>query len=112
MAEKLFCGSWICDPRFAALNDLVRSFFGPDRTERREEIVPSNAFIGVYMRLACLQKIGAWEAILSDVRGFFGAMNEATGTLWENRWVHGSLDHGFASFAAAVMEDAVNHLQS
>jgi hypothetical protein len=110
--QILFGVADLSDPKYAELSDLVHNFFGPDRTERKEEIAPANAFIGVYMRLSCLRKLGAWKQALADVRGFFGAMNEATGTLWENRWVHGSLDHGFASYAAAVMEEAVEHLKT
>ena len=67
------------------------------------------AFIGVYMRLSCLRKLGAWRQALADVRGFFGAMNDATGTLWENRIIDtSSRCHGFTSHAGVhLMRDVL-----
>ena len=71
------------------------------------EIFEVNAFIGAYLRLEALLKMGQKELVLSDIRSFFGQMSEHTGTLWEYRQEKGSKDHGFASYALVAMEAAL-----
>ena len=48
----------------------------------------------------------------NDVKGFFGTMEEYTGTLWEYRQFEGSYDHGFASYALVVIKEALRILQN
>lgn len=103
----LFAGIDITDAKFTELRRLVREVFGAIRKEDMPEIEVINAFIGVYLRLEALLKIEEYELVLDDVENFFGNMERLTGTLWENRSVHGSLDHGFASYAAAAMMKAL-----
>jgi hypothetical protein len=88
---------------------LVREVFGAIRKEEMPEIEVINAFIGVYLRLEALLKIGEYDLVISDVENFFGHMEKLTGTLWENRFIHGSLDHGFASYAAVAMMKALEN---
>ena len=89
-------------PRYLPLKELVLSVFSPDRTELIDEIIPVNAFIGAYLRIEALLKMGAYSLLLEDIRGFFGKMEERTGTLWEYRQFKGSYDHGFASYAVVA----------
>ena len=103
----LFAGIEITDEKYRELRRLVREVFGAIRKEDMPEIEVINAFIGVYLRLEALLKIGENELVINDVESFFGNMEKLTGTLWENRFIHGSLDHGFASYAAVAMMKAL-----
>lgn len=71
------------------------------------EIMEVNAFIGAYLRMDTLLKMEEYELVLKDVEGFFGKMEEYTGTLWEYRQLKGSYDHGFASYAFVVIHRAL-----
>ncbi len=95
------------DEKYACLMRLVREVFGAIRKEDLPEIEPINAFIGVYLRLEALLKLDEKALVLKDIEDFFGNMERLTGTLWENRFIHGSLDHGFASYAAVAMMKAL-----
>lgn len=88
--------------------------FGPIRKtdNRYPEIHPANTFIGDYLRLELLSRAGLAEQILQESRDFFLYMAERTGTLWENRDVRASCDHGFASHVAHVLVRDVLGLQS
>ncbi|MBE6886633.1 MAG: hypothetical protein E7486_06770 [Ruminococcaceae bacterium] len=84
--------------------------FGPDRKETGKwpEIWPANAFIGNYLRLECLRREGLKEQLLAEMAGYFEYMADKTGTLWENITDHASCNHGFASYAAVLILDAVS----
>ena len=62
-----------------------------------------NAFIGMYLRMWTLARLGDRELLMENIRHFFGGMSEKTGTLWEYKTMTNSLDHGFASFVATLM---------
>ncbi len=96
----------LSDKKYEYLSDLVRNVFGAVRKREMPEIVEINAFIGVYLRLEALLKIGEYELVLKDIEEFFGHMERATGTLWEHRDGKGSLDHGFASYALSAILQA------
>jgi alpha-L-rhamnosidase len=66
--------------------------------------VPVNAFIGFYLKMCALMKMGERELLEKVVKDFFGGMVESTGTLWEYAQRKGSHDHGFASFAAIAID--------
>ncbi|MBQ8396812.1 MAG: hypothetical protein IJX53_01270 [Clostridia bacterium] len=95
------------DPRYARLMHTIRTTFGPHRTDALPHIEKANALMGVYLRLELLQMWDERDLLLSDIRGFFGGMADRTGTLWEYTAVKGSLDHGFASYAAVALWNAV-----
>ena len=103
----LFGGIDMKAPEYAELRHLVLEVFGADRTILLEEIAPINAFIGAYLRLEALLKMGENEAVLHSLTTFFGGMAGETGTLWEYRERHGSRDHGFASYALVAMRAAL-----
>ena len=72
--------------------------------------VPVNAFIGLYLRILTLLKLKEYDILLSELDDFFGGMVEKTQTLWEYRQLKGSHDHGFASYAAVAMTEALRGL--
>lgn len=84
-------------------NILVEDF-GPKRKETKayEEIYPSNAFIGNYLRLEILSEFGYVKQILDESVDGYLYMAKLTGTLWENIHSRASLNHGFASHIAHV----------
>ena len=101
------------DPQYARLMDMVKNVFLPSRVATPEfDVEPINAFIGVYLRMDALQKLGLYEQALADCEDFFGGMAQKTGTLWEYRQERGSFDHGFASFAAPAMIEALEALKT
>lgn len=88
---------------------LVRDF-GPrrlatDRTSLKshQEIWPSNAFIGNYLRLECLSRERLSKVILDETRDYFDYMARRTGTLWEHDKTTASCSHGFASHVALTL---------
>jgi len=91
------------DEKYAKLRSHIMTGFSEfDSTGRG--FVPVNAFIGLYVRICALMKLGYHDVLKNDIKSFFGGMVEATGTLWEYKQHKGSYDHGFASFAAVAIE--------
>jgi alpha-L-rhamnosidase len=93
----------VADPvRYPALWETLVRDFGPKRAETGAypEIWPANPFIGYYLRLELLFRAGAYDEVLENIRGYFSAMAETTGTLWEGTDDRSSCNHGFASHAA------------
>ncbi|MBP3301301.1 MAG: hypothetical protein J6M34_07365 [Clostridia bacterium] len=95
------------DEIYAELRNLVYNVFGAERKQELPDIEPINAFIGVYLRMEALLKLEKYDLLISDIREFFGAMEQETGTLWEYRQGTGSRDHGFASYALVAMYKAL-----
>lgn len=73
--------------------------FGPGRMEKglHTDVAPSNAFMGLYIRLDLLSEEGDRDTVLSNIEGFFIHMAKTTGTLWEDKDGAASCNHGFAS---------------
>jgi len=107
----LFGGIDITEPKYKELRRLVLEVFRAERIEKHPEIAEINAFIGAYLRLEALLKLGEYELVLRDVKEFFGNMGSLTGTLWEYRSGIGSRDHGFASYALVAMMKALDRLE-
>lgn len=98
-------------PEYAELLRMVHEVFCPDRVATPEfDVEPINAFIGVYLRMETLLRLGSYKLALADCEAFFGGMAQKTLTLWENRTLTGSCNHGFASFAAVVMKRCLENL--
>ena len=91
------------EEKYAKLREYVGNHFSTFDTEGRG-FVPVNAFIGLYLRIAALMKLGERELLREDLKDFFGGMVASTGTLWEYKTRVGSHDHGFASFAALAID--------
>ena len=99
----LFGNIDINDAKYSRLKThIFENFANFDLTGR--EFVPVNAFIGFYLKMWALMNMGERELLCSTIKSFFGGMVESTGTLWEYKQRHGSHDHGFAAFAAVVID--------
>ena len=85
----------------------LKEQFGPRRDPGRTwpEVAPSNAFIGNYLRLILLKEAGEETRVREEAVAYFSKMAERTGTLWEHDRVCGSLDHGFASYLAVLLQE-------
>lgn len=83
--------------------------FGPNRDIEKvyPNIFKANVFIGDYLRLEILLRHGLVNKVLDETIDFFYKMAKATGTLWEHDSVHGSLNHGFASYSANLIFEAI-----
>lgn len=103
----LFAGIDTSKPEYEYMMNLIENVFGAIRKEPMPEIEEINAFIGVYLRLEAMLKLKKYDLVLNDIETFFGNMEKLTGTLWENRSVTGSLDHGFACYALVAMTKAL-----
>ena len=101
----LFGGVSLAEPRYAKLLHYVKNGFA-DFQRKDCELVRINAFIGLYLRMEVLRRLGEYRLILGELGDFFGGMVEKTGTLWEYRQYKGSYDHGFASYIASVIHEA------
>ncbi len=100
----IFGGINIDAPEYAKLKShILDGFKSFAENLGTRAFVPVNAFIGLYLRMMTLIEMGEKELLLTDVKAFFGGMAHDTGTLWEYKDKNGSLDHGFASYAAAAM---------
>lgn len=95
--------------RYPELHETLLTEFGPKRDASRVYplVYPSNSFIGNYLRMEILRLEGRTARILDESKQFFYFMAERTGTLWENNKPEGSLNHGFAAYAANVIIEAV-----
>lgn len=103
-----FCGvAEKNDVRFGKLTDTMLNEFGGTK-QPNLDIAPSAPFIGKYLRLIMLLRMGQFTSVLDDISGYFIGMANTTGTLWEHDKKEslergGSLNHGFASFAGAAI---------
>lgn len=93
------------DPRFNKLVDVICNVFGPEREQHgvMPEVAYANAFPGFQLRLSILMKWKMYTLALESIKGYFYPMAELTGTLWENKKIEGSLNHGFASFVGVAI---------
>lgn len=91
------------DPK---LWEILLHQFGPKRVERGlyPDIYPANAFIGNYLRLDILCRYGYKQELAENIVGYFEAMADATGTLWEMMKPTASCNHGFASHVLYWMD--------
>lgn len=90
--------------------DILVNEFGRQRNqeEKYPNVHKSNSFIGNYLRLEMLKKYKYYQKVFDDCKDFFLYMAERTGTLWEHKYVHGSLNHGFASYAANLIIESIS----
>lgn len=86
----------------AQLLDTLLCDFGFERRKNNKhpEIYFANAFIGNYMRLDIMERLGKHDLLLKNIKEYFTYMAETTGTLWENETSYASCNHGFASLVA------------
>ena len=99
-AEAVFFG--IADleaPEFA----VFREKFIDNFTEF-PDIEPLHGFIGYAVRAAAMLRAGLFDEDLAEIRATYGKCAAETGTLWEDMKYGSSIDHGFSSFIAVVIE--------
>ena len=84
---------------------LVKDF-GPDRRTKGcyPQIAFANSFIGNYLRLDLLARYELKARLEEEMSGYFLYMADKTGTLWENDTDAASCNHGFASYAAVLLQ--------
>lgn len=83
------------------LNTLLDDFgFERRKNNKYPEIYFANAFIGNYMRLDIMERLGKHDMLIKNIIDYFTYMAETTGTLWENETSTASCNHGFASLVA------------
>jgi alpha-L-rhamnosidase len=82
--------------------ETLRDRFGPGRDVGAifPDVSPSNAFVGNYLRLELLSRMGECRKVREEIAGAFHAMARRTGTLWEHMGPSASCNHGFASHIA------------
>ncbi|MCQ2770605.1 MAG: hypothetical protein MJ236_02265, partial [Clostridia bacterium] len=90
----------INDSRYNKLKAYIENHF----KDYTKPLCSINAFIGLYLRMDLLDKLGWTDILVNDINEFFLHMVDITGTLWEYRDMNiGSLDHGFASYIATLL---------
>ena len=94
---------------YPELHRTLFTEFGPTRNAQKvyPKVYPSNSFIGNYLRMELLRLEGQTEQIIRESKEFFHFMAERTHTLWEHNNPTGSLNHGFAAYAANFIVEAV-----
>ncbi len=95
---------------YAPLKTMVTDVFAPERNGKMPMIFEINAFIGLYLRIEVLLKMGEYALLIQNIKEFFGDMEQYTGTLWEYRSFKGSYDHGFASYVLVAIREAAEKL--
>lgn len=64
------------------------------------DMYPADAFIGIYLKLDYLYRIGEYDLLKEEVKNYFLYQAEETGTFWEYREPRASCCHGFAAIIA------------
>lgn len=79
--------------------------FGPNRDTKitYPAVFPANAFVGNYMRMDILSRVGLQNQLLFEIQDYFYNMARQTGTLWEHMESSASCNHGFASYLGHVL---------
>lgn len=95
-------------PAWSEFRERLLTELGPKRAAGvHAGVEPANAFMGLYLRLEVLLKLGEHQRLIDEVEAFFGPMAESSGTLWEHKNTSASLNHGFASFAGVALRRAL-----
>ena len=105
----LFYFEVITKEEYPELFDIMVNSFGPNRDLEKvyPNIYKANVFIGDYLRLEILLRHHLYQKALDETVDYFYKMAKTSGTLWEHDSPHASLDHGFASFAANIIFEAL-----
>ena len=105
----LFNFDVISKDEYPKLFEIMVNDFGPNRDLNKvyPHIYKSNVFIGDYLRLEILLKNHLYDKVLEETVDYFYQMAVSTGTLWEHDSTFASLNHGFASYAANIIFEAL-----
>lgn len=88
------------DAKYAKLKEAIINGFN---FYQKENFCSVNAFIGMYLRMSVLHRMGDTRLLHNNIQSFFGGMCDKTGTLWEYKIPEKSLDHGFTSYVVTLM---------
>lgn len=105
----LFYFDIISKEEYPELFNMMVNSFGPNRDINvvYPNIYKSNSFIGNHLRLEVLLRHQLYEEVLKETIDYFYKMAVITGTLWEHDFASGSLNHGFSSFTAYEIFEAL-----
>lgn len=81
-------------------SERVKTGLGPLNREDYPNVSRSTGFVGIYLRLLWLDKIGESKRVVDEIKEYFLPMAKTTGTLWEYDSPQASCNHGFTSIAA------------
>ena len=96
---------------YAELYNTLMQEFGYGRKEDEyPKVYPSNALIGFLLRLDLLRQDKQYEKLLNEVKAYYTKMAMMTGTLWEHKDTRASLNHGFASYVATFILEALGFI--
>ena len=101
----------IDEPEYAKLKRMITEDFGPHRGDEYPNIVKADLLPGVYLRIELLLKYKMYEKLLEEIKEYFLPMAQETGTLWEHLDGHESRNHGFASYAAVAIAEALKCME-
>jgi alpha-L-rhamnosidase len=91
------------DSHGALCRTLVEDFGPLAPRQAHPDVHRANAFIGHYLRLELLSRLGSKQRIVDELKALFAGMARRTLTLWEHDTPKASCNHGFASHAAVVI---------
>ena len=95
---------------YSELKHMVFDVFGAhgaddDEFKRYDGIEKADAMPGLYLRMELLKKYKMYDRLFEEIKEYFLPMAQESGTLWERKSGATSRDHGFASYAAAVISE-------
>ena len=91
-------------------NTLMKEFGYGRKEDEYPTVYPSNALIGFLLRLDLLRQDKQYEKLIDEVKAYYTKMAMTTGTLWEHKDTRASLNHGFASYVATFILEALGFI--
>lgn len=92
---------------YEALRKMVIDVFTTSRYEEYPNILRSEIFMGVYLKIDVLLNMNMPDLALKEIKANFLPMAKESGTLWEHLSGYKSRNHGFASYAAVAIDKAL-----
>lgn len=79
---------------------ILLTDFGPRRDKNKvwSNVYPAAPFVGFFLRLEILFKLGKDKQLAEDIKDYYYDMACKTGTLWEHADTRASCNHGFSSY--------------
>ena len=102
----LFGGIDLYNDKYSKLLRHIKEDFA-NLDKRDIDFVPVNAFVGFYLRMELLMRLGEKTLLEANVKEFFAETVKYTDTLWENRDRFGSFDHGFSSYVVLAINSII-----
>ena len=102
----LFGGIDLYNDKYSKLLCHIKEDFA-NLDKRDIDFVPVNAFVGFYLRMELLMRLGEKTLLEANVKEFFAETVKYTDTLWENRDRIGSFDHGFSSYVVLAINSII-----